>query len=220
MRALNLNEAAVFLKLHPATLRQRAAVGRIPAARIGRRWVFLEEDLAAYVRKQYPDQWQALQGEHEEVHAMSLYKRKGSPFWWVRFTHNRRRVQESSGTVERALAEQHEARLKRQLWEQHRLGVKPRLNWKEAVVQYLQETRHKATHATDIAKLGYLDRYLGGMALDEIRRDVIDKIARTKAKEASEPTANRYLALIRAVHRRAAYEWEWIDRPPRVRLFS
>jgi excisionase family DNA binding protein len=66
MRALNLKEAAVFLKLHPATLRQRAAAGRIPAARIGRRWVFLEEDLAAYVRKQYPDQWQALQGEHEE----------------------------------------------------------------------------------------------------------------------------------------------------------
>ena len=70
---------------------------------------------------------------------MSLYKRKGSPFWWVRFTHNRRRVQESSGTVERALAEQYEARLKRQLWEQDRLGVKPRRNWKEAVVQYLQE---------------------------------------------------------------------------------
>lgn len=66
MRALNLKEAAVFLKLHPTTLRQRAAVGRIPAARIGRRWVFLEEDLAAYVRKQYPDQWQALQGEIEE----------------------------------------------------------------------------------------------------------------------------------------------------------
>jgi len=150
---------------------------------------------------------------------MSLYKRKGSPFWWVRFSHNGRRLQKSSRTVERALAEQYEARLKRELWEQDRLGVKPRRNWREAVVQYLQETRHKATHAGDIAKLRYLDRSLGELALDEIKRDVIDKIARTKAREASEPTANRYLALIRAVLRRAAYEWEWIERPPRVRLF-
>ncbi len=150
---------------------------------------------------------------------MSLYKRKGSPFWWVRFSHNGRRVQKSAGTAERALAEQYEARLKRELWEQDRLGVKPRRSWREAVVQYLQETRHKATHKADIGKLRYLDRYLGELALPEIKRDVIDKIAHIKAREASEPTANRYLALIRAVLRRAAYEWEWIERPPRVRLF-
>jgi hypothetical protein len=37
---------------------------------------------------------------------MSLYKRKGSPFQWVRFTHNGCRVQESAGTAERAPAEQ------------------------------------------------------------------------------------------------------------------
>lgn len=65
---------------------------------------------------------------------MSLYKRKGSPFWWVRFSHNGRRVQKSAGTAERALAEQYEARLKRELWEQDRLGVKPRRSWREAVV--------------------------------------------------------------------------------------
>jgi hypothetical protein len=66
MLTLDLNEAAAFLKLHPATLRLRAAAGLVPAARIGRRWMFLEEDLAAYVRKQYADHWQALQGDHEE----------------------------------------------------------------------------------------------------------------------------------------------------------
>jgi len=150
---------------------------------------------------------------------MSLYKRGDSPFWWVRFSHNGRRIQKSAGTAERALAEQYEARLKRQLWEQDRLGVKPRRSWREAVVQYLRETRHKATHAEDIAKLRYLDRYLGELALDDVSREVIDKIARVKVKEASEATANRYLALIRAVLRRAALEWEWIERLPRVRLF-
>ncbi len=150
---------------------------------------------------------------------MSLSRRKGSPFWWVRFTHNRRRIQESAGTANRVLAEQYEARLKRELWEQDRLGVKPRRKWSEAVVQYLRETSHKATHAEDIAKLRYLDRHLGELSLQEITREVIDNIARTKANEASEATANRYLALIRAVLRRAAHEWEWIDRLPRVRLF-
>jgi len=31
--------------------------------------------------------------------------------------------------------------------------------------------------------------------------------------------ANRYLALIRAILRRACGEWEWIDRVPRFKLF-
>jgi hypothetical protein len=84
---------------------------------------------------------------------MSLYKRKGSPWWWVRFTHNGRRIQQSTGTADRAKAQQYHDRLKVSLWEQDRLGVKPSRSWNDAVVKWLEETRHKATHADDVARL-------------------------------------------------------------------
>ena len=60
MKTLNLQQAAAFLYMHPETLRQAAHCGRIPGAKIGRAWVFLEEDLAAYVRSLYAPPRQAL----------------------------------------------------------------------------------------------------------------------------------------------------------------
>jgi excisionase family DNA binding protein len=51
MKTLDLQEAAQFLRLHPDTLRRRALAGEIPGAKPGKLWVFLEEDLAAYLRK-------------------------------------------------------------------------------------------------------------------------------------------------------------------------
>ena len=41
---LDLKEAAQFLKLHWQTVRKRAVSGEIPAANLGRRWVFLKAD--------------------------------------------------------------------------------------------------------------------------------------------------------------------------------
>ena len=151
---------------------------------------------------------------------MSLYKRKGSPYWWVRFTHNGRRLQQSTGTADRAKAQQYHDRLKASLWEQDRLGVKPSRSWNEAVVKWLAETGHKATHADDVARLRWLDQYLRGQPLDRISRDEIGRIGEIKARESSGPTANRTLALIRAILRRACYEWEWIDKAPKVRMFK
>jgi Helix-turn-helix domain len=50
MKTLNLREAASFLHMHPEEVRMRAKRGLIPGAKIGRRWVFIEDDLAEFVR--------------------------------------------------------------------------------------------------------------------------------------------------------------------------
>lgn len=65
MRTLNLQEAAVLLKLHPVTLQIKAKAGEIPGSKIGKRWVFIEIDLIEYIRAQY--QQRALQGERKEI---------------------------------------------------------------------------------------------------------------------------------------------------------
>ena len=64
MQTLTLEEAAAFLKIHPVTLSEKANSGEIPGARIGKRWVFIEVDLAEHIRAQYKRQ--AMQGDQLE----------------------------------------------------------------------------------------------------------------------------------------------------------
>lgn len=60
MITFTLIEAAKFLKLHPEEVRCRAKAGRIPGAKVGKSWVFLDIDLAAYIRSLYAEPRQAL----------------------------------------------------------------------------------------------------------------------------------------------------------------
>jgi integrase len=150
---------------------------------------------------------------------MSLYKRKDSPHWWVKLSLKGRRVQESTGTSEREQAQELHDRLKASLWEQDRLGVKPRRLWNEAVVRYLAETSHKASQADDKGHLRWLDRVLNGVQLEAINRDLLDRImAERVAGKASNATVNRTLEVVRAILRKAVHEWNWLDRTPRVRM--
>ena len=72
-----LPEAAEFLRVHPETLRQLARTGKMPGAKVGRAWVFLEEDLAAVPALALSSApRQALRVTlRKEVKAMSLRKR-------------------------------------------------------------------------------------------------------------------------------------------------
>jgi hypothetical protein len=90
---------------------------------------------------------------------MSLYKREDSTVWWVRFTHKGKRIQESTGTIDRQKAQEYEARLRNSMWEQERLGIKPKRLWNDAVVRYVEETKHKASQVSDLYHLRWLDQY-------------------------------------------------------------
>ena len=150
---------------------------------------------------------------------MSLYKRTDSPRWWVKISHGGRTIQRSTGTEDKTQAKEYHDKLKVSLWEQQRLGVKPRRAWKEAVVRWLAETSDKATHDGDIKKLRWLDAFLGKLMLDEITLDVIDRVKSERLKTVSKSTVNRYLAVVRSILLRARDEWEWIDKAPKVKLF-
>lgn len=150
---------------------------------------------------------------------MSLYKRGKT--WWVCFTSPKgERIRRSARTQDKKQAQEFEDRLKAELWRVEQLGDKQRRTWQQAVIRWLSNTEHKADHNKDIAKLQWLDSYLAHLHLDEIDRNVIDHIAETKRAEASPSTANRYLAVIRAILIMARDEWEWIDKSPKVRMYK
>lgn len=154
---------------------------------------------------------------------MSLYRRKDSPYWWVKLPPLRgesKPLQQGTGTTDRREAQEVHDRIAHSRWEQARLGVKARHDWQEAAERWLLETKHKATHGDDIAKLRWLHPYLGDKRLDEIDRTLIDRIKFDREKIAKGGTTNRYLALIRAILRRACNEWEWAERVPKFKMFK
>jgi integrase len=143
----------------------------------------------------------------------------GFTYWWIKISHSGTTIQRSTGTEDKSQAQEYDDKLKASLWEQQRLGVKPRRGWKEAVVRWLAETSEKATHQEDVRKLRWLDPFLGNLMLDDTTLDVIDGIKAEKLKTASKATVNRYLALVRAILLRSRDEWEWLDNVPKVKLF-
>ncbi|MBE2293854.1 MAG: site-specific integrase [Phycisphaerales bacterium] len=149
---------------------------------------------------------------------MSIYKR--GQVWWVRFTSpNGQRIHQSTETADRQAAQEYHDTLKAKLWRESKLGDRPSYSWEQAVVKWLGETAHKASQKEDIKLLRWLDPHLRGLALTAITREKIRQIGDIKRLAASPATANRHLALIRSILRRAAREWEWIDQAPLVRLY-
>ncbi|MGB5487720.1 MAG: site-specific integrase [Lysobacterales bacterium] len=149
---------------------------------------------------------------------MSLYKR-GETWWVFVTTPSGERIRRSTGIKDKQTAQEYHDHLKVELWRVHKLGEKPRRTWQEAVVQWLREKDHKANIGGDKAKLKWLDQFLRGRYLDEINRELVSKIGEVKKAEASPSTANRYLALIRAVLRIARDEWEWLGHIPKVKMY-
>ncbi|WP_431307163.1 helix-turn-helix domain-containing protein [Acidithiobacillus acidisediminis] len=63
VRTLDIHEAAAFLHMHKDTVQRRAKAGEIPGTKPGRSWVFLEEDLVAYLKRLQTQPRQTGKGE-------------------------------------------------------------------------------------------------------------------------------------------------------------
>ena len=150
---------------------------------------------------------------------MSLYKRKDSTQWWIKIAVNGRRIQKSTGTDDKQAAQEYHDRLKTELWEQTRLGVKPGYLWQDAVLRWLKETEHKASRVHDLKHLRWLDKHLNGLKLSDINRDCLDGVTQARlASGVANGTVNRMLAVIRSILRKSVIEWDWLDKAPKIRL--
>ena len=153
----------------------------------------------------------------------NLYKRKDSPFWWYKLPPiygEAKPLCGSTRTADKRKARELVDKLKAQRWDLDKLNIKPAYTWEEAADRWLRETSHKRTHKDDCNKIRILHPYLGGKALRDISRDVIDHIKYDRLKTATQGGVNRYLALIRSILRKARDEWEMVDSIPKFTLFK
>lgn len=93
--------------------------------------------------------------------------------------------------------------------------------WDDAVERWIFEKADKASLHSDMCIIRWLEPCLSGLPLCNIDRGVVDALSLRKIKTGvANGTVNRMLALLRAVLRRAAYDWEWMGAVPRVRLLK
>lgn len=149
---------------------------------------------------------------------MPLYRDPQSPYWWVRFSIGGVKIRRSSQTTDRTAAEEFETKLRADLWRQIKLGERPRYTWKQAVEKFNREHEGRERER-EAERLTWFAEYLDDVPLAEIGRELIEKLRAVKAAETSPATANRYMALLRAILHLAAEDWDWIERAPKVPMY-
>jgi len=150
---------------------------------------------------------------------MSIYRRPGSDNWWISVSIAGRKTRRTTGTADRAKAEEFEQRERERLWRLHRLGDRGAIRFIDVAERWLNETQ-KRTRDKDEMILAWLSGEIGDEALSSIDRDAIEELRRTALAEGMAPaTVDRYMALLRALLRKCEYEWRLLDHAPKVPMY-
>ncbi len=146
---------------------------------------------------------------------MSIFKR--GQVWHIHIETKHHTIRQSAKTTSRKAAQELHDKIRADLWEQERLGVRLKYTFDQAAIRWLDEKEHKRSLMDDIAKIEFFKEKFAGMTLDEITRDQVA----TMLQEFKTPaTRNRYVALLRAIYRRARDVWEWVDRVPAFQTYT
>lgn len=147
---------------------------------------------------------------------MPLYRRPGSPHWWVRISVAGRKTRRSTGTADRREAEEFEQRERERLWRQYKLGDRGAVRFAEAAARWLIETR-KRSKAKDETIIAWFEQHIKDEPLSAIDTDAIMELRRLAEADGMSPaTVDRYMALLRAILRKSAHEWRYLDHAPKV----
>lgn len=136
---------------------------------------------------------------------MSLYKPKGTQFWWVNLSHAGERVRRSTGATDRAEAQRVHNEIQTELWRAK--PVTGKKTWGEAVLAWCRVRPRSESELLSLRKFAerFRDRPLA-----EVTADDVDK-ALSFCESAG--TYTRYRTMIAAVLKLAVTNG-WLDRAP------
>lgn len=79
MKTLTISEAANFLHVSKYVMRELAAKGEVPGAKVGREWVFTDEGLETYLRELVSRQTAARRGGDTAVSTVYRRLKRAAP---------------------------------------------------------------------------------------------------------------------------------------------
>jgi len=147
---------------------------------------------------------------------MPLYKRPGSPFWWVRIG---RKTRKSTGTADKEQAREFERVLSERLWRRDKLGDRSALSWGEAVERWLSESQR--ARKRDREFLAYLAPTLKDQPVSAVADpDVIEELRKTGLAQGwAHSTVDRMMRTVRSVFR-ACVRWRHLETAPHVPMYG
>jgi integrase len=149
---------------------------------------------------------------------MALWKRANT--YYVKLTSpDGTVIRHTTGTTDKAKAQEYHDKLKAQLWDLARLKQKPKRTWDEAALRWLKEKAHKKSHRDDVSRIRWFTKHLRGKTMDLVSRDMIDGLITRHLPNACSRTKDLYVALLRAIFRRAMREWEWLEHIPAFKTY-
>lgn len=148
-----------------------------------------------------------------------LYRRKGSANYWCRFRIGNREVRQSCGTTDKTAAEEYEQRLRGRLWREIKLGERT-ATWEQATERWLKDANLRPSTRTRTATiLEWFAEPMERLPLSAITPEVIAAAKDALLATRSASTANRYLAVLRAVLNHAR-DMGWLRTVPKVPLVT
>lgn len=140
-----------------------------------------------------------------------LSRRKDSPFYWASFTDaSGKRVRRSTGTKDLKEAKAILAKWKLEAHQVQTWGVEPERTFEQLMVRYLNETKSKRSHSTDLQITKRLRHFFAGQSMNDLGAKRINGYIRfRKASGVSDSTIRRELGLMSSVINYAQTHWEW-----------
>lgn len=142
---------------------------------------------------------------------MSVRRRKDGRLFVDFYDPSGRRIREVVETRDRREAKEYHDRIKAELWKAQRLGHKPRVPFATAAARWLKEAQ-KASIRNDILHIRFWRGHF--TYLDEITREKAD----LAVAHMGNGNANRYMATLRSILRKAEGEWNLIEKAPTLRF--
>src|SRR5262245_60227966 len=146
---------------------------------------------------------------------MRLYRRPGSPFWWIAIGRKTRR---SSRTADREQAEEFGRVLEERLWRRDQLGDRSSISWNEASERWLKDSRRERKRDREI--LGWLAPQIGEeMVASVADPDALEELRKNGLAEGwSHSTVDRMMRTVRAVLH-ACKRWRYLQAVPHVPMY-
>lgn len=153
---------------------------------------------------------------------MRIFRRKGSPYWWVTFNdQNGTRYRRSSGTTDKRLAETLAANwIKEAFMEQH-FGKLPEVPFSDALLAYAKmQKRDHPKHFRDKTRyrLNSLMKQFGSVNIFDITIGRIQEFMDERLVDVSRGTVQKDVSTLRAILNKA-YREGFLATPPRVPQF-